>query len=319
MNPSPIFILGAHKSGTSLLRALLDGHTELGVLPFESHFMAMLGHEVRYPYRKQSANKQADFRQGLADLLQQYAISEDRTADALIGSEFDLESAQTDCQNLNPVGNIAEALSALNHIMLRHFPSAGQGRLVEKSVEHHEFAWTISQAMPRARFIHIIRNPYANAVGLRKFKSPRRRYPYFNKVLGSLASSMTSARELKGQLQNRYLMIQYEDLVEQPRQTMARIAEHVSISWEDCLLKPTSLGKPWGGNSTHGQSTAIDPSRLDAWRRDLCDFEHKAINRHLFPLAESFGYKKESSQGAFLNRAPNEPWLRYVVNRIQCI
>ena len=318
MNPSPVFILGAHKSGTSLLRALLDGHSELGVLPFESHFMALLGREVTYSYRKQSAHSDADFRLGLAALLRQYAVSDDRTADALIGAQFDLNSAQNDCLQLDPIEDIKGALTALEHIMTVHFPQAGTGRLVEKSVEHHEFATDIAQAIPHAKFIHIVRNPYANAVGLRKFKSQRRGYPYFKKVIDSIESSMACSEQLLGLLQRNYLLVRYEDLVQEPRKIMKQVAFHINIPWEDKLLQPTSLGQPWGGNSSYGQSTAIDPSRLDSWRDEICDFERIAISHHLFPTAESFAYTKEHKQGGFLNRAPNEPWLRYLINRAQC-
>jgi len=34
---APIFLLGSHKSETSLLRALLDGHKDLFVFPTETH------------------------------------------------------------------------------------------------------------------------------------------------------------------------------------------------------------------------------------------------------------------------------------------
>lgn len=40
-----IFILGAHKSGTSLVRSLLDGHPDLNVVPIELHFLRHLGVE----------------------------------------------------------------------------------------------------------------------------------------------------------------------------------------------------------------------------------------------------------------------------------
>ena len=37
-NISPIFILGCTKSGTTLLRNLFDGHPDLFIIPFETHF-----------------------------------------------------------------------------------------------------------------------------------------------------------------------------------------------------------------------------------------------------------------------------------------
>ena len=44
----PIFLLGSHKSGTSLLRSLLDGHPDLDVLPREAHFFPTHGYASGY-------------------------------------------------------------------------------------------------------------------------------------------------------------------------------------------------------------------------------------------------------------------------------
>src|SRR6056297_1880138 len=49
-----VFILGCHKSGTSLLRSLLDGHKELFVIPIEAHIFENLGSWIDYYYRNQS-------------------------------------------------------------------------------------------------------------------------------------------------------------------------------------------------------------------------------------------------------------------------
>jgi hypothetical protein len=52
MNQS-IFILGAHKSGSSLLRSLLDGHPQLFAIPLETHLFqtAGFGYETLSPPR----------------------------------------------------------------------------------------------------------------------------------------------------------------------------------------------------------------------------------------------------------------------------
>ena len=48
----PIFLLGCHKSGTSLLRSLLDGHPDLFVIPIETHFFQATGHWTDYRMRR---------------------------------------------------------------------------------------------------------------------------------------------------------------------------------------------------------------------------------------------------------------------------
>ena len=40
-NKNYVFILGQHKSGSSLLRSLLDGHPDLFVIPVETHYFSL--------------------------------------------------------------------------------------------------------------------------------------------------------------------------------------------------------------------------------------------------------------------------------------
>ncbi len=47
----PISILGSHKSGSSLLRRLLDGHPTFFVIPTESYYFQFTGHWVDYGLR----------------------------------------------------------------------------------------------------------------------------------------------------------------------------------------------------------------------------------------------------------------------------
>ena len=57
MNEHPIFLVGAHKSGTSLLRSILDGHPELFTVPFESHYFQNMHYWVDCNYRMERPKK----------------------------------------------------------------------------------------------------------------------------------------------------------------------------------------------------------------------------------------------------------------------
>ncbi|MGA1778589.1 MAG: sulfotransferase [Schleiferiaceae bacterium] len=94
MPHAPIFILGSHKSGTSLLRSLLDGHPDLFVIPFETHFMALLGRWITYSYRKQAPVDDANFLEGLVEILESYAQSVDRQADVVLGYRLDMDAVR---------------------------------------------------------------------------------------------------------------------------------------------------------------------------------------------------------------------------------
>ena len=52
MNKNLINIVGVHKSGTTLLRNLLDGNNGLFVIPFESHYFQNMEYWVDYRLRR---------------------------------------------------------------------------------------------------------------------------------------------------------------------------------------------------------------------------------------------------------------------------
>ena len=67
---APVFLLGSHKSGSSLLRSLLDGHPELAVLPKETHLFQFTNHWVDYR-RRRNLPRPLDRQQFFDSLLQQ--------------------------------------------------------------------------------------------------------------------------------------------------------------------------------------------------------------------------------------------------------
>ena len=92
MKNPPVFILGSHKSGTSLLRSLLDSHPELYVIPFETHFMASLGRWVQYSYRRQTPHENVKFSEKLLETLKKYSNSKDRQTDVVLSNIIDLKN-----------------------------------------------------------------------------------------------------------------------------------------------------------------------------------------------------------------------------------
>ena len=323
LNPSPIFILGCHKSGTSLMRSLLDGHTDLKVIPFESHVMALMGKQVLYDYRKQEAMPQADFKANLLQLLRQYASSKDRTADAMLSDDMDVISAQQFIASANQPTDVKEAFQLIVDCLPHVFPQGEftqePSRLVEKSVEHHGFIDELYRAFPDAQFIHLIRNPYANVVGLRKFKAKIQGYPLFHRVMSSIQSSMDVAIDQGSSKNKNHHVIRHEDLVQRPEQTMQALAKAVNLSWDECLLSPSVMAEPWSGNSSHGQTKGIDASKVDAWQTQIHAFESWQVNRKLNQQRKAFNYPRFQLRGFALSKVQGEPWSRFVYNRLRSL
>jgi len=83
--------------------------------------------------------------------------------------------------------------SVINYIEAMYYSLYGtefpeNKRVVEKSVENAEFAIDLKTIFPNAKFIHIVRNPYATLVAIRKFKS-QLGYPFLKWIIESMYNS----------------------------------------------------------------------------------------------------------------------------------
>jgi len=319
MNQSPIFLFGPHKSGTSLLRSLLNGHNDLFTIPIESHIFMLLGYWIDNEYRKQ---KPENVQSG--EILERFCnfIKENNQLDNPFGG-----SNATGFFNENKfkqsMENIQDAFDDKKTIEL-YFESIHQSlndselgdlRVVEKSVENAEFALELNKYFPNAKFVHIIRNPYANLVSMRKFKMTGNQYPILRRILKTLYNSYYFLEKNKRLIEN-YHVLKYEDLVSSPEATMNQICDFLEIDFEPILLSPTKSGKIWTGNSMSGEKfNKISKSRIGSWKEEISSMEVSYIN-NLFPFViENYAYEKFEMNGAFWKPEKGEDLKRYFANR----
>jgi hypothetical protein len=188
-------------------------------------------------------------------------------------------------------------------------------RIVEKSVENAEFAYVLRNMFPDNYFIHIVRNPYATIVSLRKARS-QSGYPVMDLFASSLKNSYYYLFKNRIAL-DRYLVICYEDLISQPEATMKQVVDFLGIGFDEGLLHPTSLGEPWGGNSTSNrQFNGISTIPLEGWKEHINDYEISLVNNIADPIFEAFGYERLTP--SFLRFFPvkREGLATYAKNRI---
>jgi len=85
METNNVFICGAHKSGASLLRSLFYGHSEIGVVPIETHSPVLFGCPSINPMYSQVGHyKIAITRHAVRRHLQNYFNSESKLSDARV-------------------------------------------------------------------------------------------------------------------------------------------------------------------------------------------------------------------------------------------
>lgn len=321
MNQYPIFLLGAHKSGTSLLRSLIDGYSQLFTVPIESHYFQNMHHWVDYDYRSQLPERlsRKDIIENFSAWIHKCNISSDKYGDSIVSGKLDEKKFREYFSQIRSDNNdkeIIERYFEAIYFSLYNKKLSDSVRVVEKSVENAEFAIELFHLFPHAKFINIIRNPYANTVSFRKYKSIHVGYPLMPRIIRSLYNSYYFLYKNIRIIPN-YLIIRYEDLVLNPEKTIQKICNFLNISFEKILLIPTSEGKFWAGNSMTGKRfDGIDSSLLNIWRSEIHPMEVKYINS-LFPfILKDFGYDYFEKNGSFWKIAKGENMKRYFYNRL---
>lgn len=315
---APIFILGASKSGTTLLLSLLDGHEGLFAVPVESHFFQYVaGFWVDYALRRAPPVEVP--LAGLGERMVRSARllrADDSRRGGPTWTDFNLQCF-ANYIDAKPIKNLADAFTL--YVRAWYFTLRGEElpedlRAVEKSVENAEYASVLRGIFPGSVFVHIVRNPYATLVALRKYKQIGP-YPY----LGTMASSLYNSYyylcrncvTLDG-----YLVVRYEDLVSSPEATMRRVARHIDIDYSERLLVPTLRGRPWGGNSTsEKQFQGISDVAANAWREEIRPFEIHLVNSFARPVLERFGYDSLVPPRSWRWPVARERPLTYLRNR----
>ena len=318
-NDRPVFILGAHKSGSSLLRNLLDGHPALFVVPYETHFFQMSHYWVDYRLRRARPPRLSPTQSidEFIQLAERYNTITDSLSDSDLVGRFDMERMRSELANSQDQDGGALFLATMRAI---HASLHGQAlspdlRIVEKSVENAEFALDLKHMFPGAKFIHVLRNPYANLVSLRRHVG-RKGYPFLGPSLASLNNSYYHLYRNRRVLED-YLVISYEETLTQPEGTMRRVAAYLEIDYSEILLEPTSMGRAWKGNSSRGiHFSGISAENIDLWRKEINDLEINYITRTFRFLLDEYGYETlTESRSRFLPQQGESPRI-YLLNRL---
>ena len=316
----PIFILGAHKSGTSLLRSLLDGHPSLFSLPMETHPFQLSHHWVDYRFR--ATRPKLLSVEETKDAYIKWVEHYNRKSDPLADSDL------VKCLNLSVFKDfMKQDTRSFQELVSQYFQGIYRAlhedtipahlRIVEKSVEHAEFAMDLHRLFPDAFFIHIIRNPYSNLVALKNYlrRSTKYFYPFLGKAILALNNSYYFL-DKNLRFIDRYLLIRYEDLLQHPRSTMKDIAQFVDVEYLKVLLNPTSAGKTWAGNSSRGiKFSEISAFNLDIWESEINHLEIELVNQNFDFFLEQYHYKKISPQKHWLLPVSWELPHTYLLNR----
>ncbi len=289
----PVFICGHPKSGTSLLRNLLDSHPQLVVYPEETAFFrrylpeagdASLEEKLSLAERhlihifEWNTQEPPSHQEGFPD-RDYSAISFEEVAAALRQSASQAA--------LRHAGDILSAAAlAFGQVSGQLRPDTQ--RWVEKTPYNERYAERIFTWWPEALCVHLVRDPRDNYVSYtRKHRSWTAEFFAGNWVTST--RSGLANRERFGV--ERYLLVRYEDLALTPEEVLEKLRLFLGIEDHPTLRTPTRVGAPWGGNSMFlDRFNQISATPIGRWKNDLPLAEAAVIEMIAGAPMQALGY-----------------------------
>jgi hypothetical protein len=207
--PAP-FVVGATRSGTTLLRLMLDAHPDVGI-PSETHFFHKL---VKRSERTRIS----------PELLADTIITHKRWGDF----HLDADELRERFNEIEPF-NLSDALRAFYGL---YAEKHGKTRWGDKTPGYLRYMRRIEWVLPEARFIHLIRDGRDVALSV----LPMNWGPSSVTEAAELwVERVTIARE-QGALVRHYMEAKYEDLVTETEPTLRRVADFLELPWDAAML-----------------------------------------------------------------------------------
>jgi len=210
----PVFIVGVPRSGTTLLRVILDSHPNLAVGPECPWISGTYGDIVSFRHLYESL----------------------------------VSNNSGPVKNLNGVDNqaVASALGqAINSILLAYAHSNGSKRWIEKTPDNIAYAPFLNAVFPNAKYIHIIRD--GRDVACSSFNSRHKWGTKINcngeRIENTLLNCLkrwdlwvNQFQQWTAELNLDVHEFKYEDLIASPRDSIATILEFIDEPWSDNVL-----------------------------------------------------------------------------------
>jgi hypothetical protein len=275
--PSFPFIVGCGRSGTTLLRAVLDSHSQLAI-PGESHFLTpMLDDRARYEHDGEFARDLF-----LADLVK----SERFLLWGLSATEVREALAQSESLDLP---------RAIRILYLVYATRQGKPRYGDKTPNHVLRIPLFAGVFPEARFIHLIRDGRDVALSLIDLSdwgpddvgTAALRWRQF------VEAGRRGAAEIDP---GRYLEIHYEELLTSPDEALLRLCGFVDLPFEETMLqyheRADSLLRTVSVPHTHARLRLPLTTGLRDWRTQMTDDDQAIFDSVAGDLLAELGYER---------------------------
>lgn len=269
---SPIFLVGCPRSGTTLLRLMLDRHPDLAIPP-ESHFIPPLW-SVR---RRYVTDARVDVERLTRDIMgtmrfREWGLEEDavwRRVRALRDPGF---------------------ADVIDTVFMAYADRHGKGRWGDKTPGYSLDMPLLARLFPGARFVHIVRDGRDVVLSLSETL-------FSGDLIQSAqawAHRVRKGREDGRRLGDRYVEVRYEELVDDPERVVRSVCDFVGLDYRPDMLRYYESGAesvPHREQRVHRNLARPLTKGLRDWRRDMTPDDLALVEAVLGKALLEFGYE----------------------------
>ncbi|MCP8686260.1 sulfotransferase family protein [Marinobacterium sedimentorum] len=284
----PVFVIGFPRSGTTLARAVVGAHPEIGMVNEPELIYALFRDGSLKPHFDPSE---------IESLLSRMDVV------GLCGAHLAGLPAET-AQNLSQQQGTLE-LQALYESLL---PKPDTPVWGEKSLNNNFFVAQLLELYPDAVFVSVVRDPRAVLLSLAIKRGLAEETDEDLKILHPVELlKMLEIESYKWQLWNRialqnerqvktgkWLSLRYEDLVADPESGMKKLCAMLGLAFDEQMLSHRQRAqdpvlKTRSGYAHQRLSAELDSTRISAYRK-WPDWALAVIEQHCGQTMEAFDY-----------------------------
>ncbi len=282
MANGPIFIVGLHRTGSTLLKNMLNNNPEICMLPDELHLWTIYPWEIdihTFWYKGTIKNKKhiddcLNFlfsKQMSGAFWKKYLVEEGITKEEILEALYN-KKGLTCIDIATQIFIIYKNKICKKKLWGAKYPVHIAGlKLLEK--------W-----YPNGKIIHLTRDPRAIYISKSNDEASRRRkkehhylatfYNLFLIFLISFEYRISAIQHKKYNGRDNYILIKYEDLVSNPQSTIKEICDFLELPYTENMLYAS--GKP--SSLTGKIKEGTDISRIYKWKYVIKPWEKLLID-----------------------------------------
>ena len=255
-NSEIIFVGGSGRSGTTLMRAILDAHPDMGCGP------------------------ETKIIQGITSFVKRFAGDTEK--------QDIVENAGFSFSNLN------NALSLFIH----HALETRELKSNRKCVKDPDIVFFINYLLtvfPRAKFVYMVRDARDVAYSMiKQLEMSVFKFEIMQKYLKEWNTFNMVVNRQCQERKNSCIMVKYEELIENPKENILKVANFLNLSWTDDFLRHEELIDTKIAVSDFEWSSSqikkpIYRSSVRNWIGKIKNYDGNLVRNEIFMLKE-FGY-----------------------------